>query len=318
MTDRRRNLFVLLLVAGLLAGSIFVIATQTTRLGLDLKGGVSLIYQAKPTKQTQVTGEADRPHARHHAQARRPARRRRAGDPALGLRPDRRLAARRPERRRGGAAGRHDRAAVLLRLGAERPRPRLQAGPDGPERHRRPGRGRAARGSLSQLRRGHPRVQLPRAQLRPSRPRTASTTSSTRRPSGSSRAPARRRRGPQPGDPERAHQARPQPEGRRGQARHDHRPRGVAGRLQAEPTAGTSCATSPRSAATTSGTRSRPSTTAPAAAAARSSPSSSPTAGAPSGRTPRARSPSAARSSSSPARTRRAPTSTSRSCSTTS
>jgi SecD/SecF fusion protein len=58
MTDRRRNLFVLLLIAGLLAGSIFVIATQTTRLGLDLKGGVSLIYQAKPTKQTQVTGEA--------------------------------------------------------------------------------------------------------------------------------------------------------------------------------------------------------------------------------------------------------------------
>src|ERR671933_2405637 len=58
MTDRRRNIFVLLLVAGLLAGSIAVIATKPTRLGLDLKGGVSLIYQAKPTKQTQVTGEA--------------------------------------------------------------------------------------------------------------------------------------------------------------------------------------------------------------------------------------------------------------------
>src|ERR671929_63108 len=58
MTDRRRKIFVLLLVAGLLAGSIAVIATKPTRLGLDLKGGVSLIYQAKPTKQTQVTGEA--------------------------------------------------------------------------------------------------------------------------------------------------------------------------------------------------------------------------------------------------------------------
>jgi SecD/SecF fusion protein len=58
MTDRRRNLFVLLLVAGFLAASLVVIATKQTRLGLDLKGGVSLIYQAKPTKQSQVTGDA--------------------------------------------------------------------------------------------------------------------------------------------------------------------------------------------------------------------------------------------------------------------
>src|SRR3954451_16086585 len=58
MTDRRRNLFVLLLVAGLLVASLAVIATKPTRLGLDLKGGVSLIYQAKPTKQAAVTGDA--------------------------------------------------------------------------------------------------------------------------------------------------------------------------------------------------------------------------------------------------------------------
>src|SRR5919206_2235118 len=58
MTDRRRNIFVLLLVAGLLAASVVVTATKQTRLGLDLKGGVSLIYQAKPTKQTAVTGDA--------------------------------------------------------------------------------------------------------------------------------------------------------------------------------------------------------------------------------------------------------------------
>ena len=58
MTDRRRNLFVLLLVAGLLAGSLFVVATKETRLGLDLKGGVSLIYQAKPTKQSTVNSDA--------------------------------------------------------------------------------------------------------------------------------------------------------------------------------------------------------------------------------------------------------------------
>jgi SecD/SecF fusion protein len=58
MTDRRRNLFVLLIVAGLLVGSALVIATKPTRLGLDLKGGVSLIYQAKPTKQSKVTSDA--------------------------------------------------------------------------------------------------------------------------------------------------------------------------------------------------------------------------------------------------------------------
>ena len=58
MTDRRRNLFVLLFIAGLVAASLFVIFTKPTKLGLDLRGGVSLVYQAKPTKQTQVTGEA--------------------------------------------------------------------------------------------------------------------------------------------------------------------------------------------------------------------------------------------------------------------
>jgi SecD/SecF fusion protein len=58
MTDRRRNLFVLLIVAGLLVGSAVAIAAKSTRLGLDLKGGVSLIYQGKPTKQSKVTGDS--------------------------------------------------------------------------------------------------------------------------------------------------------------------------------------------------------------------------------------------------------------------
>ena len=58
MSDRRRNLFVLLFIAGLLAASVFVILSMPTKLGLDLRGGVSLVYQAKPTKQSQVTGEA--------------------------------------------------------------------------------------------------------------------------------------------------------------------------------------------------------------------------------------------------------------------
>src|SRR4051794_849768 len=58
MNDRRRNVLILLLVAGLLAASLAVIFTKPTRLGLDLKGGVSLTYQAKPTAQAQVSGDS--------------------------------------------------------------------------------------------------------------------------------------------------------------------------------------------------------------------------------------------------------------------
>jgi SecD/SecF fusion protein len=58
MISRRRNLFVILLMAGLLLASLLVIATKETRLGLDLKGGVELVYQGEPTPQTEVTPEA--------------------------------------------------------------------------------------------------------------------------------------------------------------------------------------------------------------------------------------------------------------------
>jgi SecD/SecF fusion protein len=54
MTDRQRHGFILLLVAGLIAASIALIATRPTRLGLDLKGGVELVYQAEPTQETPV------------------------------------------------------------------------------------------------------------------------------------------------------------------------------------------------------------------------------------------------------------------------
>ncbi len=47
MSDRQRNLFVLLLVAGLLIASAVVISTKSTKLGLDLQGGVELVYQVK-------------------------------------------------------------------------------------------------------------------------------------------------------------------------------------------------------------------------------------------------------------------------------
>jgi SecD/SecF fusion protein len=54
MTDRQRYGLILLLVIGLIAASGVVIATQKTFLGLDLKGGVELIYQGQPTKQSGV------------------------------------------------------------------------------------------------------------------------------------------------------------------------------------------------------------------------------------------------------------------------
>src|SRR5207248_11254327 len=54
MSDRQRNGFILLLVVGLLIASAAVIATQKTVLGLDLKGGVELVYQGQPSPQTPV------------------------------------------------------------------------------------------------------------------------------------------------------------------------------------------------------------------------------------------------------------------------
>src|SRR3982075_2567756 len=58
MTDRRRNTLILLIVAGLIAASLAVIVSKPTRLGLDLKGGVELIYQGKPTAQSKVDTES--------------------------------------------------------------------------------------------------------------------------------------------------------------------------------------------------------------------------------------------------------------------
>ncbi len=55
---RRRNLFVLLFVLALIVLSGLVIANKDTKLGLDLKGGVQLVYQGTPTGQVkEVTGE---------------------------------------------------------------------------------------------------------------------------------------------------------------------------------------------------------------------------------------------------------------------
>jgi SecD/SecF fusion protein len=58
MGKRRNHLFVLLFVLGLVVVSAIVIANKKTTLGLDLKGGVELVYQGTPTGQVKtVSGE---------------------------------------------------------------------------------------------------------------------------------------------------------------------------------------------------------------------------------------------------------------------
>src|SRR2546421_8527399 len=58
MSDRRRNTLILLVTVGLILLSLLVITgirgvtkEKKPRLGLDLKGGVELVYQGRPTPQ---------------------------------------------------------------------------------------------------------------------------------------------------------------------------------------------------------------------------------------------------------------------------
>jgi SecD/SecF fusion protein len=58
MGTRRRYLFVLLFVLGLVVVSGIVIAKKETKLGLDLQGGLELVYQGQPTgTSNEVSGE---------------------------------------------------------------------------------------------------------------------------------------------------------------------------------------------------------------------------------------------------------------------
>jgi SecD/SecF fusion protein len=56
---RRRNLFVLLFVLALIMLSALVVANKPTRLGLDLKGGVELVYEGTPTGQVKEVSGSD-------------------------------------------------------------------------------------------------------------------------------------------------------------------------------------------------------------------------------------------------------------------
>src|SRR5918994_7799663 len=59
MTSRSRNLSIIALMLVLLAGSAYLITSKRTVLGLDLRGGVELVYEGRPTPQVpEVTPEA--------------------------------------------------------------------------------------------------------------------------------------------------------------------------------------------------------------------------------------------------------------------
>jgi SecD/SecF fusion protein len=55
----RRNLFVLLFVLGLVIASVLVIASKETKLGLDLQGGLELVYQGQPTGTATTVSSED-------------------------------------------------------------------------------------------------------------------------------------------------------------------------------------------------------------------------------------------------------------------
>jgi SecD/SecF fusion protein len=59
MGSRRRNLVILALVLALTAASVYVIATKRTVLGLDLRGGTELVYQANPTAKNPTIDPSD-------------------------------------------------------------------------------------------------------------------------------------------------------------------------------------------------------------------------------------------------------------------
>ncbi len=178
MTDRRRNGFILLLVVGLVIGVAGrdrrrarrrQVQEDRARPRPEGRGGARLPGPSEPADADGHPGRAPA-RGRHHAQPRRPARRRGAGDPDLERQPDRRRPAERERHRAGRAGGRHDRAARVLRLGGERahverqdrrepaPDPGSGGGRDQPGRHE-PGSRQSGRGQHEPVRRGHARVQ---------------------------------------------------------------------------------------------------------------------------------------------------------------
>ncbi len=81
MGSRRRNLLILLFVVGLVIASVLVILSKPSRLGLDLRGGTELVYQARPTPaEPEHRPRRHRAGDRDHPRPHRRARSLRAGD----------------------------------------------------------------------------------------------------------------------------------------------------------------------------------------------------------------------------------------------
>src|SRR6188472_656113 len=59
MGSRRTNILIIALILLLLAGSILVIVTKPTKLGLDLSGGTQLIYQGEPSAENPTVDQED-------------------------------------------------------------------------------------------------------------------------------------------------------------------------------------------------------------------------------------------------------------------
>ncbi len=59
MGSRRTNISIVAVILVLLAGSLYVIATKPTKLGLDLSGGTQLIYQGLPSAENPVVDNED-------------------------------------------------------------------------------------------------------------------------------------------------------------------------------------------------------------------------------------------------------------------
>ena len=70
MGNRRRNLLILIFVVALTAASAFAITQKRTVLGLDLRGGTELVYQARPTPQNPTVDAGDMDRAQRYLAAR--------------------------------------------------------------------------------------------------------------------------------------------------------------------------------------------------------------------------------------------------------
>ena len=309
MTDRRRNLFVLLLVARAdrrLARSSS--RRSRRKLGLDLKGGVQLVYQGKPTAAAEgrhaeaIDRALDIMRERVDAFGVAEPEIQRAGTDQIDGRP-----ARRQERRARGAAGRHDRPAVLLRLGDERPRAEnCKTDPTNADGHaaaRRPARPAGCRSTTRSSARRKCTPATNTGRRRPTAALLPRSTTGTkkpfarpeRRPTDLTRRARRRASAPARGTPRSSRSARARSSCAAEKASAKQGPADALLRPARPPGA---------VAARTSRTRSRTSTSG-RGNGSRSSRSTSPTRAARRSRRSRARSPSAARTTRCPAATRR-------------